>query len=326
MPRLGTSKLLALGCLLAAITCFGTMPVFLRFLSHHADKWTVNGLRYSIAALFWLPWVLVLHRRHAEEFRAGGHRVWLDALPVTAANLLGQVGWGAAPYYLDAPTIGFVVRLSFLFALLFGFLLIPDERPLARRPIFWLGALLCVAGTLAIFLPGMAAHAHDRQKFLTGMAILVATAMGWGLYVVGVRRRLARYPVRLSFGVTALYTAAGLLLLMFLRGDVTAVARMGPLPWLCLVLSALFGIAFGHVLNYRAIHELGPIVTSGVTMVQPLITFGTAMLVLGESMAPVALGGGLVVISGGVLLVLAKAQTLPPEPDADEAEADAQSP
>jgi drug/metabolite transporter (DMT)-like permease len=309
MRRLHAEKLTALFCLVLAISCFGVVPVFLRILSRHADQWTVNGLRYSFAAVFWFPWVLALLGRHREELRAEGHCVWRDALPVAVVNLGGQIGWGAAPYYLDASTIGFVIRLSFLFALLFGFLLIREERSLARRPRFWLGALLCVAGTTALFLPGLAAERAERGKFLTGMAILLGSSACWGLYVVLVRRRLARYPVRLAFGVIALYTSAALLVLMLLFGDVTTVAQLDARLWAYLVVSALLGVAFGHVLNYRAIHGLGPVVTSGVTMTQPLVTFALAAWCLGETMAPTALAGGFCVITGGVLLVVAKART-----------------
>ncbi len=310
MHRLDREKTIALACVLGAVCCFGGVPIFLRLLSPHVDKWTVNGVRYSFAAAFWFPWVLVLLGRHKEELRADGRNIWLDALPLAAVNLGGQVGWGAAPYFIDASTIGFTIRLTFFFAILFGFLLIPEERRLARRPLFWLGAALCLAGAAALFLPKMmAAEQGERRQSLIGIAILVGSSVCWGLYAVGVRKRLARYPVRLAFGVIALYTTAGLLVLMVLFGDASALGRIGAKLWACLIVSALLGVTFGHVLLYRAIHGLGPVVTSGLAMVQPLVTFTAAHIVLGEEMVSTALAGGMTIIAGGVLLVLAKART-----------------
>ena len=295
--------------LVGAMLCFGTVPIYLRLLRDHVDKWTVNAFRYSVGALFWLPCVVVLSRRRKREQASAGRSVWRDALGVAAVNLAGQVGWGAAPYYVDAPTIGFAIRLSFLFAALFGFLCIRQERLLGRRPLFWVGATLCVVGVTAMFLPRLGSGSGDRERQLVGVAILVGTAACWGAYAVGVQRLLGGYPVRLAFGVISLYTTAGLVVLMILRGEPMALAGLSATLWACLVGSAFLGIAFGHVLYYRALHGLGSVVSSGMLMGQPFITLTAAAIVLGETLAPAELGGGLGVVLGGVLLVAAKAQT-----------------
>ena len=59
---------LTLGLLSAvgATVCFSIVPVFLRYFTdpeYHLDLWTVNAVRYTTAAVFWFPFVLVLGRR-----------------------------------------------------------------------------------------------------------------------------------------------------------------------------------------------------------------------------------------------------------------------
>jgi drug/metabolite transporter (DMT)-like permease len=248
---------------------------------------------------------VLLSRRHKAEHERAGRNVWRDALFPALLNLMGQVGWGAAPYYVEASTIAFAVRLSFLFSILFGFLLIREERLLARRTLFWAGAALGVGGMATMFVPRLTG---ERAGLWPGMAILLWTTACWGAYTVCIRRCMAAYPVRLTFGVISLYTTAALIVLMLLFGDARSLGTLPGNVLVCIVISALLGVAFGHVLLYRAIHGLGPVVASGMLMATPLITLTGAAAVLGEKMSSVELRGGLGVVLGGVLLVLAKVQ------------------
>ncbi|MBL7224255.1 MAG: DMT family transporter [Candidatus Brocadiae bacterium] len=305
MRRFGTEKTRALLCLCAALLCFGVVPIFLRSFIDDIDKWTLNAVRYSVGAVFWLPAVVLLRRRLRAQHIEAGRSVWLDALLPAGINILSQVGWGACPYYVSASTIGFVVRLSFLFSILFGFLCLREERPLARQPAFWAGAALCVTGVAIMFVPRLTGA---RADLWPGMAILVGTTVCWGAYTVCIRRCMAAYPVRLTFGVISLYTTAALVVLMLINGEPSAVLSLRAKTLALIILSALLGVAFGHVLLYRAVHALGPIVSSGALMVTPLITLAGAALVLGEEPSAIELVGGFVVVGGGAALVMGKAR------------------
>jgi len=265
-----------------AMFCYGSVPIFLRHFANYLDFWTVNAVRYSVAAVFWLPFVAMLSRRQRPVPHRVRGNVWKDALVPACVNLAGQIGWGASPYFVPASTIGFMIRLSFLFTVLLGFVFVRSERPLAKRPLF--------LGTLA------------------GMGILLATAFFWGAYSVSVRRYMVGYPLRLSFGVICLYTAVGLVALMLAFGDYARLARLNARTWPVLVASAFIGIAFGHVFYYRGIHALGPVVCSGVQTATPFVTYLGAMVFLGEIMTPLQLAGGVAVVAGGGLLIKARSE------------------
>ena len=302
------SRILAVACLVAAMVFFGCVPVFLRFFvaGERLDPWAVNAARYAVAALFWLPVVLVLARRQKSDAGARpGRSVWRDALVPTAANLVGQVTYGLSPAYASAPTMGFLLRLSFPFAILFGVLFIVEERRLARTPLFLAGAGVCLAGVATMFIEGLAA---EGSVSLTGLVILVVSAMGWGAYAVSLRKCMAGYPARLGFGVICLYTAGVLLVLAILFGRPASLGHASGGVWAALGGSALLGIAFGHMLYYRGIHRLGPVVTSGLMLAQPLVTYAGAALVLGESLTWMQGMGGLGVVAGGAILLAAEAR------------------
>jgi len=305
-PQQGDAdRSIAVLCLVAALVGFGVIPIFLRSLTRHLDAWTVNAVRYSTAALFWLPFVVMLERKRKAAASPPRRSVWRDALVPSAVNLGGQVGWALCPYFVEASTIGFVIRMSFLFTILFGFLLIPAERLLAGNRYFLLGAGVCVLGVGMMFLAKLRT---EGRSSLPGMGILLGTAVFWGAYAVSIRRYMRGYSLRLSFGVISLYTAAALVVLMLLLGDYAALGGAGGRVWLLLIASGFIGIAFSHVLYYRGIHRLGPVVSSGILMATPFVTLTGAFLILKETMTPIQWLGGLSVVAGGVLLVKAKAQ------------------
>ncbi len=293
-------------CLIGATVSFGVIPIFLKYFAAYLDAWTVNGVRYSVGALFWLPFLLLLDERPEVSGDPGPARnVWRDALVPSIVNAIGQACFGLAPYYVKASTLGFAIRLSFLFTILFGFLVLAEERLLARKAAFWIGAAISVAGVLAMFLREFQGDGEHSWK---GTLILIATAAAWGGYAVSVRRCMAAYSARQSFGVISIYTSTALVLLMLSVGDAGKLAGLSPGLWGLLMISALIGIAFGHVLYYRGIHRLGPVVANGITLLTPFVTYLAAVLVLHEKLSVEELAGGILVVFGGALLVLARAR------------------
>ncbi len=317
--------------LLAAMAGFGLIPIFLRYFTDYLDAWTVNGVRYSIGALFWLPFLLFLERdpaaladmdggaeksgtvREYGEERHSVHpagflrpgNVWLDAIVPSVVNVIGQAGFGVCPYYVPASTLGFILRLSFLFTILFGFVFLADERLLGRKPAFWLGAVVSVLGVVLMFVTKLQAADDASWKVIP---IIVGTALAWGGYSVSVRYYMASYSARQSFGVISIYTSVALVALMFFWGKPGLLATLAPHLWGLLMGSALIGIAFGHVLYYRGIHRLGPVVANGIMLITPFVTYLAAASILHEQLDLVELAGGILVVAGGACLVFAKGQ------------------
>ena len=280
-----------------AILFWASVPMLLKYFTHIVDAWTMNGLRYGFAAIFWLPYVV----RPLDEVPPG-RNIWKDAWPPAAAHMIGQLLFGLGPYFNDATVINFVSRSSFLFVTLFGFTLLADERPLARHPMFWIGFVATVAGLSFMFAGGLGA----KNTCGAGMLILLGTSACWGLYSVLVRKFLGGYDVRLSFGVMSLYASPGLLALMFSVGHWHAALHMSLWHWLLVWMSAVAGIALGHVLFYRAIHTLGPIASEGSLVLIPLTTALLAFWILGERMTRLQWLGGLILIVGCLALLMAK--------------------
>jgi drug/metabolite transporter (DMT)-like permease len=287
----------AFAALGTAILFWSSVPLLLKYFTHLLDAWTVNGLRYTFAALFWLPFVL-RHRRNVPP----GRNIWRDAIPPAACHAVGQVLFGLTPYFNDATVINFVSRVSFLFVTLFGFIMLREERPLARDPLFWIGVAGTLAGLVAMYVGGLGTTTTSAR----GMLLLVVTAAFWGLYSVLVRKFMSVYTARLAFGAVSLYAAPCLLALMFAAGNWKPVLHLDAGRWFLIWGSAIAGIALGHVLFYRAIHALGPIASEGSLLLIPFVTSVLAFFALDERLGRLQWIGGFVLVFGCLFVVLAK--------------------
>ena len=314
---------MAVTCVAIATLFFGFIPVFLRhFKNLGLDAWTINGFRYSVSAAFWLPYVIYMSRRGPKTVGpapAGtSGNLWRDAMIPAAINVGGQIGWALCPYYNNAATVGFGIRLSFLFTALFGFIFLRAERPLARKPWFLMGAAACIVGMVLLYAERMS---REGVKSLGGLGVIAATAAWWGAYAISVRHWLRGYPLRKAFGVISLYTVGPLLVLAVTKGDYGQLADQTLTTHGMIILSGLLGITFGHVLFYRGIHSLGPVVASGITLAGPVVTFICAEIFLSEpavggaifaGMTASRILGGMIIIAGGACLLKAQAQLKPP--------------
>lgn len=301
----------AAAALATTILIWGTVPLILRHIAREGvlDAWTVNGFRYLFTALFWLPYLLA---RRGELAQARG--LWRDAALPAACHLVGQIGWGLAPYYATASVMNFASRSSFLFAILLGFWLLPEERRLVRHPLFWLGALATVLGLCGLF--GGASDGGSTSAL--GFVILTVTALCWAAYGVQVRRRMQRHPARLGFAVVSLWVAPPLLALMFALGDWRAVSQLDAFHWLLLVFTGCIAIALGHVLFYLGLRTFGPVTTEGSLSVVPFLTAVLSGQLLGERLSGIQWTGGLLLVAGTLALLAAKARQLRARPVTDD--------
>ncbi|MFC1461599.1 DMT family transporter [Verrucomicrobiota bacterium] len=292
---------MAILCLTGSLLCYSSVPLFIKHFSSFLDAWTVNGVRYLTASVVLALPVFMILKKNPEM-----NTVWKAAIFPGAVNLCGQIGWALTPYYSDASVIGFNIRVSFLFTLVFGFFMIPGERPLIKSSFFWAGAVVCITGVIMMY---SASIRNGSETSLTGMTIIAVTAVFWGLYSVVVKRNMGGFPARLSFGVISLYTTFGLLVLMLLRGNTSSLKTLELQQWSFLVVSGLIGIASAHVLLYKALAVLGPVTCGGASLLSPFLTWLGAAILLGEKMTLTQTVGGMVIIFGAFLLVRAQAVT-----------------
>lgn len=279
---------------LTALLCWTAAPLYIAHFADHIDPWVSNGWRYGFAALLWSP-VLARGLRRTPDL------VQRALLPA-AFNIVGQTLFTVAHYHASPTLVTFGMRAQIVFVSLGAAALFPEERAVLRQPIAWLALGMVASGAVGTALAGGGAAAGGW----TGAALSVSAGALYAMYALAVRSKMAGVPVTEAFAMISGLTGLGTGALMFAFGaDLAAPTRWAPAELGALLLSAVIGIAIGHVAYYRAIGTIGVAGTAAIVQLQP-VTVGLASAVLyGERLEPAQWAAGAVALTGaGALIAL----------------------
>ncbi|MFZ4573549.1 MAG: DMT family transporter [Phycisphaerales bacterium] len=295
-----------------------SIPIFLRWFKHDIDGWTANGWRYGFSALMWLPvlvWGGVRGTLPKGLFRAA-------AIP-SFFNVLGQICFGLAPYYISPGLMTFSLRFQIIFLTLGVILLFPSERRIVKSAGYLVGVGMVLAGTMSVLLlrEGGIFEARGGDRPVIGVSLALGAGLLYAGYAISVRKFMTGIPAFTAFSAVSQYTGVALLGCMAVWGE-----RSGAVLFdltnakiLLVLLSAIIGIGIGHTLYYASINRLGLAVSSGVVQLQPITVSIVSYFVFGEKLSPAQWGVGLLAIGGAGLILytqhrMSKAVQLPVDP------------
>ncbi|HPA47221.1 MAG TPA: DMT family transporter [bacterium] len=283
------------GAALGALLCWSTVPLFLRSFIHEIDAWTANGVRYPIAALFWLGPLLYFSR----QGRVDGI-YFRRALVPTVFNLAAQSLWAWSPYFLEPALMAFLAKVSGVFAVLCSFLVFRDESKLLGSGVFWTGLLFCFLGFLGMTFLG---PEIPRGTTLVGIIIILFCGVFFSWYGIAVRWAMTGVDSRIAFAIISIYTSVGTVVLMALFGEPSRLFDMTQDRHVLLVVSALVGIAFAHVFFYIAIARIGVAITTGCQLLSPFLTAVGSFFIFHEVLTFGQWTSGAVLLAGCALLM-----------------------
>ncbi len=291
-------RLLGVATVLMTLLGWSSIPLFLSYFADYVDAWTSNGWRYGFSALLWLPLVLVVWRR--KKLPPG---VWKLAIIPGAVNAVGQVTFTWAHYKIDPGLLTFGLRAHIIFATIGAALLFPAERRIIRSPGFLSGIALVVVGTLGTILFD---PSFGEATITAGVTLAILSGALFAGYALSVRWFMHGVSPLLAFAVISQYTAGAMVLLMFglgERGGVTALS-LTPLQFSLLLISAVIGIALGHVFYYISIARLGVAVSSGVLQLQPFVVSIGSWLLFKELLTGLQWTFGAVAVGGAAVVLI----------------------
>ena len=300
--------------ILANVCIWGSTPVLLKELTGYlpGDPWTANGIRYPIAAVLLWP-ALFLALRRGEL----GRRVLLRALVPAAFAFVGQILWAAAPYYIQANTIGFFIKASTIWAVAGAMILFPGERALLRSRRFGIGLLLAFGGLLGL---AVSSGAFSHEVSSKGVLIILACGLFFGFYGVSVRYFMEEVRPMIAFGIVAQYVSIGTIILMGIFGSEGSIEKLSEdshWGWVLVISTAILGVCVSHIFFYVALLRLGASITSSFQMLSPFLTYLVASFYLGERMqgGSWAWAAGVALVAGGFFLLWAQEKIESHSPD-----------
>ncbi|MFC1635430.1 DMT family transporter, partial [Planctomycetota bacterium] len=280
------------------LTFWSLGPIFIKYLTGYLDCWTQNLLRYSVAALFWLPFLILSIKSKSLDTR-----VWRRALVPGAANVIMQSLWAAAFYYVGPAFMVLLTKTNIFWIATFSLILLPEERPLIKSKRFWAGLILSAIGLIGVMV-----YKVDlaEAKTIRGIIIALAAAFMWGVYTVSARIAFREIDSRQGFSVLSIYTVVGLALFALPFGNLKGCVHLGAWQWACIVISGVTAIAFAHTLYYVAMRRIGATIPALVILAQPMVVLGISNAVFDESLNAVQLFFGLILLSGAALAIWAQ--------------------
>lgn len=303
-----------LGLVTVFMTLLGwsSVPLFITHFAGAVDVWTQNGWRYGFSALLWAPVVLIgiFHKTLPRG-------IWKAAVVPSIFNAVGQTAFALSFYHLDPATATFGLRMQIVFVAVGAYLLFPSERALLRSPLSWLAIVLVlggIAGTLWLSSPDNAPKQVIGTNAHRGLGVVLAISGGmlFAAYGLSVRKFMHAFRPVVAFAVISQYTALALVIVMLVlaREPLSHVPDFGRSAlnlsgsqFSLLLLSAIIGIALGHVFYYISIARLGVAVSSGVIQLQPFcVAIGQLVFFNKRLTGGQWVSGGLAVV-GAVLLL-----------------------
>lgn len=284
--------------LVLTILFWAGSPLFLKYFTPYIDAWTANGVRYSFAALMLSYWLYYFKKKG--ELRPEIFRL---AIYPSVANIVGQVLYAWAPYFIDPGLMSFTIRLTVIWSILASFIMFADERTLIRSRRFWLGLVLSVSGFLIMITNGQAIP-HGAK--MTGIIIALFSSFCWAFYGVAVRQNMKGVDSRLAFTIISLYTAIGTLIFMFSFGNYQVVPDLPGKIILLILISSITGIGVSHIFFYIAVKRIGVAIPSTVNLLSSFLTAIFSFFIFKERLSPLQWSAGIILLLGAFLLLWAQ--------------------
>ena len=284
----------AVGALLVALSAvaFGTMPILgVWAYRDGTSTWALLLVRFGIAAVLL---ALVARRR----------RIRMPPLRRTLAlSAMGGLGYvGQAYCYFSALQYAQASLVALLLYLYPAFVAVLAAVFLRER----LSAAVLVA--LGLALSGTALVVGGGSGRPLGIALAVAAAVIYSVYITvgsAVTAGLDPIAVALVICTSATVTAGLVVVLRTVQGQ--APSFPGSLVgWAAVSAIAVFASVVAILAFFAGLQRLGPTRTAVLSTLEPVVTVVLAGWLLAESMSPVQLLGGAVVVAAVIWQALAR--------------------
>jgi drug/metabolite transporter (DMT)-like permease len=209
--------------------------------------------------------------------------------------VLGALGYGGQAFtFFTALTLapaGLVALLLYLYPALVAILsaAVLHERLSAAK----LGALaVALVGTVLTIGPASSASP-------VGVALGIAAASIYAVYIVAGSRLTARVPPQTMASVVIASAGAVFVVAALAQGPTWP---RTPAGWLAVLGIAIISTVAAIVLFFAGLERVGPTRASALSTVEPVCTVLLAAVLLGETVAPLQLVGGALILTAVVLL------------------------
>jgi drug/metabolite transporter (DMT)-like permease len=275
---------IGLALIIISAASFGVMPVFARLAyDAGAEPITVLFLRFTIAA--GVMNLIMAVRRTA--YPRG-----LILFELILLGAIAYVGESLAYFLaLEMASAGLVALLLYIYpALVTALSAIFLKEHLTRVKIVAL--FLALSGTaLTIRISGGGSP--------LGILLGIAAAVDYAIYIL-LGSRIVRRSGPMASTAVIITSAAGVYVgIVAIHG---ATFPTAPTGWIAIIAIALISTVLAFVTFFAGLKRIGPTTTSTLSTFEPIVAIVLAAIVLGETISPIQILGGILILAAVVLL------------------------
>ncbi|WP_434509940.1 DMT family transporter [Desulfitobacterium sp. AusDCA] len=262
---------------------FATLPIFMKFaFTGGANILTILGFRFILASI--ILWIILIMNHHSFHISAK-HLFQL-------MGILG-LGYGTMSFLYAVTVENLSASLSTLLLYTYPALvtvlsfLIGDERLSWKKMI---ALLICFSG-LALIL-GISASEVKLIGLVTGFS----AAFVYACYIIIGNRVLKQ--VESLVAATYVCTSSGILFVLLGVSSSSLIVGLPVSVWLALLGIAFLGTIVGIVGFFGGITRIGAANASIISTLEPVITVGLSVFLLGDALSVFQIVGGFLIIAG----------------------------
>ena len=279
MPRMNP----ALAALLLGATCIALSPIFVRL----SETGPTASAFWRVAIAVPVLWAFCLLRERSPARRYGGRWPLLLAAGVAFAGDLGF--WHLSIQHTSVANSTLLANLASIFVTLAAWVFL-RQRPSGR----FIAGLACALGGVALLVRASTGYSSGG---LLGDALGVLTAMFYAAYLFAVKGLRDRGERTLPLMAIA-STVTALLLLPAALASGEQFLPVSLYGWAVLAGLALISHAAGQGLIAYALAHLPAAFSSVSLLLQPVMAALFAWAILSESLVPLQIAGGAIVLAG----------------------------
>jgi drug/metabolite transporter (DMT)-like permease len=272
-------------------TGFALIPIFALYAyDSGVTVTTLLFLRFAFAAVFFFIYLFVKVKR------------WnISKQNLLFLFLLGGIfytvqssSYFMAVKYIPSALAALLLYLNPIFVAILSFFV--NREKLSKRIIAAIGISLIGM----IFVLG----APAGEVKITGISLAVTAAVVYSMYIVIGNRVTSQVPAIITSAYIALFAAIS----FFIWGTITRTLHFHfeAIGWLPVVGTALFSSVLAMLTFFAGMNMIGPTKASILSMVEPVITFILSTIFLQEKMSNFQIFGGVIVLVGAILVVMAR--------------------
>jgi drug/metabolite transporter (DMT)-like permease len=278
-----------IGILLIAISAasFGTLAIFGRFAyADGMDIFTVLFLRFGISAAFMT--VILLLRK--EQFPRG--RILAQLVGMGALGYVGQsFSYMTAIKYASAGLVALLLYLYPMFVLILSVLVFREKLTGVKIP------------ALILALIGTALTVDPAGGQITGILLAIAAALIYSVYII-VGTNVMKHVSAVQSSMV-IFASAGAVygLLTLINGATFPVSNAG---WMAVLGLIVISTIIPVVTFLAGLERIGPTNAAMLSTLEPVVTVLLAAWLFGETLLPIVLLGGGLILTAVVLLTRAE--------------------